>query len=108
MKWGKHGPSDPAEERGCRRTGLLEGTTMGTQRPVTTGTSSPETVSTVSTKLERIANLAKRVREPLTTLAHHIDLAWMREAYRRTRKDGAPGVDGVTAEAYAANLEANL
>jgi group II intron reverse transcriptase/maturase len=81
---------------------------MGTQRLVTTGTPSPEMVSTVSTKLERIANLAKRVREPLTTLAHHIDLAWMREAYRRTRKDAAPGVDGVTGEAYAANLEENL
>ncbi|MFI5299607.1 MAG: hypothetical protein ACHREM_16080 [Polyangiales bacterium] len=29
-----------------------------------------------------------------TTLAHHIDIEWMREAYRRTRKDGAVGVDG--------------
>ena len=32
----------------------------------------------------------------------------MREAYRLTRKDGAPGIDGVTAEDYEANLEANL
>ncbi len=32
----------------------------------------------------------------------------MREAYRLTRKDGAPGIDGVTAEQYEANLEANL
>ena len=37
----------------------------------------------------------------LTTLAHHIDLEWLREAYRRTRKDGATGVDGQTAEEYA-------
>ena len=37
-----------------------------------------------------------------TTLAHHIDIDWLREAYRRTRKDGAPGVDGQTAEEYAA------
>ena len=44
----------------------------------------------------------------LTTLAHHIDLDWLREAYRRTRKDGATGVDGQTAEEYAANLEDNL
>jgi RNA-directed DNA polymerase len=43
-----------------------------------------------------------------TTLAHHIDLDWLTEAYRRTRKDGATGVDGQTAEAYAANLEGNL
>jgi RNA-directed DNA polymerase len=32
----------------------------------------------------------------------------MLEAYRLTRKDGAPGVDGVTAADYEANLEANL
>jgi group II intron reverse transcriptase/maturase len=33
---------------------------------------------------------------------------WMKEAYRLTRKDGAPGIDGVTATIYEANLEANL
>jgi retron-type reverse transcriptase len=32
----------------------------------------------------------------------------MHEAYRRTRKDGAAGVDGVTATDYEANLEGNL
>jgi RNA-directed DNA polymerase len=44
----------------------------------------------------------------LSTLHHHIDLEWMKEAYRLTRKDGAPGIDGVTAADYATNLEANL
>jgi len=64
---------------------------------------------TVSTKLERIAKLAQCMRDkPLTTLAHHIDLQWLREAYRRTRKDGATGVDGQTAEQYATDLEGNL
>jgi group II intron reverse transcriptase/maturase len=52
--------------------------------------------------------LARRRQEPLTTLAHHIDLEWLREAYRVTRKDGAPGVDGQTAADYAAHLEENL
>ena len=32
----------------------------------------------------------------------------MMEAYRLTRKDGAPGIDGVMAADYEANLEANL
>jgi group II intron reverse transcriptase/maturase len=45
---------------------------------------------------------------PLTTLAHHIDVDWLREAYRRTRKDGARGVDGQSAEQYAQHLEGNL
>src|SRR5262249_38301963 len=42
------------------------------------------------------------------TLHHVLDLEWMKEAYRLTRKDGAPGIDGVTAVEYAQNLEANL
>ena len=44
----------------------------------------------------------------LITLAHHIDVELLREAYRLTRKGGAVGVDGQTATAYAENLEENL
>ncbi len=44
----------------------------------------------------------------LHSLHHVIDLDWMKEAYRLTRKDGAPGIDGVTAADYEVNLEANL
>jgi RNA-directed DNA polymerase len=44
----------------------------------------------------------------LSTLHHVIDLEWLKEAYRLTRKDGAPGIDGVMAADYAENLEANL
>lgn len=64
---------------------------------------------TVSTKLERIAKLAKELRgAPLQTLAHYIDVEWLREAHRRTRKSGAPGVDGTTAAQYGERLEDNL
>lgn len=63
----------------------------------------------VSTKLERVAKLAREAPVMgFTTLAHHIDIAWLHEAYRRTRKDGAVGVDRQTAEEYASNLESNL
>jgi len=44
----------------------------------------------------------------ITTLAHHIDLAWMYETYRQTRKSGAVGIDKVTAEKYTADLDAHL
>jgi group II intron reverse transcriptase/maturase len=37
-----------------------------------------------------------------------MDVDLVREAYRRTRKDAVPGVDGVTAARYAEPLEANL
>lgn len=63
----------------------------------------------ISTKLQRIAKLAHDAPGlAFTTLAHHLDLAWMREAYRRTRKDGAAGVDGQSAAEYAQRLEENL
>jgi len=65
--------------------------------------------STNSTQLERVAKLAKAAPNlAFTTLAHHIDRSLLKEAYRRTRKDGAPGVDRTTAAEYAVNLESNL
>ena len=64
---------------------------------------------TVSTKLQRIAELARNAPDmAFTSLSHHIDFDLLHEAYRRTRKDGAPGVDGQTAAQYAKDLEGNL
>jgi retron-type reverse transcriptase len=63
----------------------------------------------VSTKQKRIAALAKQSPEmAFTSLAYLMDIDWLKEAYRRTRKDGAVGVDGVTAEEYEQDLEGNL
>lgn len=58
---------------------------------------------------QQIAELAKQAPSLcFTTLAHHIDLQWLHTAYQRTRRDGAVGVDGQTAEDYAAHLMDNL
>jgi retron-type reverse transcriptase len=43
-----------------------------------------------------------------TALLHHVDLARLRAAYRVIRPAAAPGVDGVTWEAYGRDLDANL
>lgn len=70
-----------------------------------------ETLSSqpVSTRLQRIAEQAKtRPKMVFTTLAHLIDVELLGEAYKRTRKASSPGVDGVTAKEYGANLAANL
>lgn len=64
---------------------------------------------TISTKRERIATLAREAPEmAFTSLSHHIDIEWLREAHRLTRKNGAPGVDGQTASDYEERLEENL
>ena len=64
-------------------------------------------LTNLSTKRQRIAELARTKRGlALSTLHHVIDLEWMN--YRLTRKDGAPGIDGVKADDYAVNLESNL
>ena len=70
------------------------------------GPPSPEDISTQRRKLAELARIEPKLA--LKTIAHHIDLTWLRDAYRRTRKDGAAGVDGVTAAEYEADLDANL
>jgi RNA-directed DNA polymerase len=70
------------------------------------GTPSP---TTVSTRQQRLAELARQAPQlGFTTLNHHLDLPWLLEAYQRTRKDGAAGVDGQTAADYEADVLGNL
>ena len=67
------------------------------------------TSETVTTKQARIAYRAKSCpQEAFVSLSHNLTEEWLREAYRRTRKDGATGVDGVTAGEYAEHLGKNL
>jgi retron-type reverse transcriptase len=64
---------------------------------------------TVSTRLQRIAKQAEDYPQMVfTTLAHHIDVDLLREAYRHTRKNSSPGVDGITAKQYGEHLEEHL
>jgi RNA-directed DNA polymerase len=65
--------------------------------------------SPVSTKQQRLAELAKQSPQMgVTSLAYLMDIDWLHEAFRRTRKDGAAGVDGQTGADYEKDLEANL
>ena len=57
------------------------------------------------TKQQRIAQAAeKHAGKSLTSVSHHIDAEWLYCAYELTRKDGAVGVDGVTAAEYEVGL----
>lgn len=70
---------------------------------------SRQTLESISTKQSRIAKLATQMPgTAIRSLSHHVDLPWLRAAYERTRKDGAPGIDGKTAEEYAVRLDENL
>ena len=63
----------------------------------------------VYTKQQRIAELAElHPQVSFTSLAYHVDLEWLKEAYRRTRKDAVAGVDGMTASEYEDNLDERL
>jgi group II intron reverse transcriptase/maturase len=67
------------------------------------------TSETMSLGLLKVAERAKR--EPgarFHSLAHLIDLAMLRRAYTRIRRDAAVGVDGMTKETYGQELEARL
>src|SRR6476646_9149895 len=99
MKTGNRARRDPAEGREASRVeNRWPDTREGTLNP-----------TNLSTNRQRIASLARTKRgTALYSLHHVIDLDWMMEAYRLTRKDGAPGIDGVTAADYEVNLEANL
>ena len=43
-----------------------------------------------------------------TSLAYFIGLDWLMEAFNRTRKDGAVGVDGQDGEDYAGECGGSL
>jgi retron-type reverse transcriptase len=71
-----------------------------------TGARIPENISP---QLHDIAEKAASHPEmSFNNISHRINTDLLHEAYRQTRKDGASGVDGVTAEEYAADLGENL
>ena len=63
----------------------------------------------IQTKQIRIAYLAReRPGLVFTSLAHYIDVHWMYEAYRRTKKGGAAGVDDLSSADFEKDLMGNL
>jgi RNA-directed DNA polymerase len=64
---------------------------------------------TIYTKSKRIAELARNAPDMVfTSLNHYLDMEWLKESYRLTRKDGAKGVDVKSGREYGENLESNL
>ena len=63
----------------------------------------------VATKLQRIAEKARRESEcRFTSLFHLMNVEMLRECFRQLRKDAAAGIDKVTKKEYGLSLEKNL
>jgi RNA-directed DNA polymerase len=63
----------------------------------------------VSQALERVRQAARQTRkEKFTALFHHLSAAMLRTAFFALKKDAAPGVDGLTWEAYEADLDRRI
>ena len=88
----------PLEERGSHMVARSEDTPSA----LSSGES-------VKTKLHRIAEKARK--EPgfkFTSLYHLMNEELLRECFKRLRKDAVAGIDEMTKELYAVNLDANL
>ncbi len=80
------------------RNVLPGGTMSGTQRTIL-----------ISPQLRQIAEQA--ITHPdrvFTSLIHRMDIDFLREAFFRLRRDGAPGLSGTTVTEYEEDLETNL
>jgi len=90
--------AEAGEERG-----LAKGNTASKTRPGhRAGYGAPSA-------LDRVRQAARRDKEVrFTALLHHVSLVRLREAYWAIRPKAAPGVDGVTWDAYGQDLEENL
>src|SRR5262249_51135326 len=63
----------------------------------------------VSQALERIRQAARQRRnERFTSLTHHISIDLLGAAFYELKRNAAPGVDGLTWQAYEEDLEQNL
>ena len=82
------------------------GTKANTGQPNTRRTQSRGSVSQGLDRVRQIARCNKK--EKFTALLHHVNVARLREAFLALKRRAAPGVDGVTWQAYEADLECRL
>jgi len=73
------------------------------------GTRRTQSRGSVSPALDRIRKIAKAKRkERFTALLHHVTPELLETSCYALKRDAAPGIDGLTWQAYEADLKANL
>jgi hypothetical protein len=96
--------ADPSAAERVEGRGLAKGNTDEQNAPRT----QRRTVGAPNA-LDRVRQRASKDRKAkFTTLLHHVTVDRLREAFLQLQRKAAPGVDGVTWEQYAANLEDHL
>ena len=99
----------PANKAGATAAELVE-PRAGTKRNASQQ-STPRTQGRagVSQALDRVRQAARqRKKEKFTALFHHLSVDLFRDAFLALKRDAAPGVDGLTWQDYAADLDRNL
>jgi RNA-directed DNA polymerase len=99
-------PANKAEQSVAEPVEGDDGTKRNAELQSTVRTQSREAVSQAQDRVREAVNRNKK--EKLTALLHHVSVDVLRWAYFNLKKQAKPGVDGLTWEDYAADLERNL
>ena len=88
---------------------VVEGRGQAKRNPSQQNTPRTQSRNGVPSALERVRQVARRDKgAKFTSLAHHVTLERLREAYYAIKREAAPGIDGVTWQQYGEQLEENL
>ena len=98
-------PTNPVKAAAEPREGRPE-TEGNSAHPPATGALEPDDVSCGLDRIRRAAKGNGKIR--FTSLLHHVTPGLLTDAYRSLKRRAAPGVDGVTWDAYGEDLDANI
>ena len=102
-------PRKPANKAGAPAAEPVEGSGGIERNAGSQSTDRTQSRVAVSQAQDRIREAVTRnTKEKLTALLHHVGVDVLRWAFFSLKKRAAPGVDGVTWDDYAADLDRNL
>ena len=101
--------NEVGEQGGARRGGANGGKRWDQEECGTAKHGPDQSRAAVSQAQGRIREaITRSKKERLTALLHHVSIDCLRWAFFNLKRRAAPGVDEVTCDQYAENLEANL
>ena len=102
-------PLKPSNDAALAAAETGEGRGGAKGNAIQSGMRQTQSWESVSLALDRIRDAARRDRrEKFTALLHHVTIELLHYAALQLKRRAAPGVDGITWEAYEADLESNL